>query len=95
MNAIKRKYEDFKLQLMLKHCPEFEAKMPEDEPGIFQADAIVIHGWCGIYHDVVASKQVEGKKNAYITARWLALKAQWKRPEWFFNCGISYGVKKV
>jgi hypothetical protein len=84
-----------KLQMLLmrKYCPEFNARMPEDEPGIFEASAIVVSGSLGTHLDIVASKRVEGKKNAYITARWLALKAQWKRPSWLFDCGICYRVK--
>lgn len=81
------------LWLMRKYCPDFEAKMPEDELGTFQADAIITYGYWGDKFKVVASKVVEGKKNAYMTARWLALKAQWKRPTWLNDCGISYGVK--
>jgi hypothetical protein len=81
--------------LMKRHCPDYEKKMPEDEPGLWQADAIIVHGYWGTRQDVVASKQVEGKRQAYMTARWLALKAQWLRPMWLFNCGINYGIKKV
>lgn len=81
--------------LMRKYCPEFEAKMPEDKPGTYQADAIVIYGYWGHLSKVVASKTVEGYVNAYKTARWLALKAQFLRPTLLTNCGISYGVKKL
>jgi len=80
--------------LMRKYCPEFEAKMPiEDKPGMWRANAIIVSGYWGIYHNVVASKRVEGLRNAYLTARWLALKAQWKRP--LSSCGINYGVEKL
>jgi hypothetical protein len=83
------------LWLMNKYCPDFQAKMPEDEPGNWRATAIVVSGYFGHRHKVVAKKEVFGLRNAYITARWLALKAQWKRPEFFCNCGISYGVEKL
>lgn len=81
--------------LMNRYCPEFQAKMPEDEPGMWRASAIVVHGAWGIYHDVVAAKRVYGLRNAYLTARWLALKAQWKRPSFLSNSGINYGVEKL
>jgi hypothetical protein len=81
--------------IMLRYCPEFEAKMPEDEPGKFLAEAIITYGYWGHRSKVFSSKIVEGKRQAYITARWLALKAQWRRPTPFFDCGIYYGVVKA
>lgn len=88
-------FDDLKEKLMLKHCPDYLEKMPEDKPGTYQANAIVIYGYWGHLSKVVASKTVEGYVNAYKTSRWLALKAQWKRPTWLTDCGISYGIKEV
>lgn len=90
-----RLLEGLKLRLMIRYCPEFEARMPKDEPGDWYAEAIVAYGYWGNKYRVVASKKVAGLRQAYITARWLALKAQWLRPAWLFSCGINYGVRAV
>lgn len=82
--------------LMRRYCPDFESKMPADEPGRYRCSAIIIWGYWGHNWKVVASKEVDGLLNAYLTARWLALKAQFRRPTWFFyDCGINYGIKKL
>jgi hypothetical protein len=82
--------------LMKKYCPNYEAEMPkEDDDNTYFAEAIMVWGVFGHRSDVVATKRVKGLRQAYIEARWLALKAQWMRPNWLFNCGINYGVQKI
>ena len=81
--------------LMRKYCPEFEEKMPSDEPGTYQADAYVTWGYWGNHSAVVESRVVEGYRDAYLVARWMALKAQFWRPQWFMDTGIHYGVKAL
>jgi hypothetical protein len=81
-----------KCSIMLRYCPEYEKRMPKDKPGKFRAEVIISYGYWGNNTRVVASKEVNGFKNAYETARWLALKAQWFRPSWLFGCGVHYGI---
>jgi hypothetical protein len=80
---------------MIKKCPDYLEKMPVDKPVTYRAEAIVIYGYWGHKSAVVASKPIKGYLNAYKTARWLALKAQWFRPSWLTDCGISYRVKDI
>lgn len=81
--------------LMLRYCPDYMKNMPDDKPGRFCSEAIISTGYWGQRRCVVESREVSGFRNAYITARWLALKAQWKRPAWLFACGIHYGVRAI
>lgn len=86
----------FKLWLMKRYCPEYQEKMPtEDDDNHYEAVAYVVWGSLGQCQREVACKRVVGLRNAYIEARWLALKAHFVRPGWLFDCGISYGVRKV
>ena len=65
----------------------------EDDNLEYSAEAIVV---TEIRHrrlyNIVESKKVIGYRQAYIEARWLALKAQWKR---LMDCGINYGIKEI
>lgn len=79
--------------LMIRYCPDYLEKMPEDEPGQFYARAIITTGYWGNKRHIVAEEEVQGQLLAYKTARWLALKAQWRYPEWLYRCGIHYGVQ--
>jgi hypothetical protein len=83
------------LWLMRRYCPKFDEGMPkEDDHELWVAEAIVVFGYWGTPRRVVAAKEVRGYQQAYRTARWLALKADWLRPEWLFHCGIMYGVRE-
>lgn len=81
--------------LMKRYCPDFEKDMPEDESGYWEAKVIVGEGYWKNRYKTVALKIVEGRLDAYLTARWLALKTQWKRPGFIYSCDIYYGVKKL
>lgn len=84
-----------KIWLMRRYCPDYEKSMPADEPGVWHAAAIIVWGYWGNKVKIVATKDVEGLREAYMTSRWLALKAQWRYPTWLYNCSIHYGVKKL
>ena len=88
-------FDNIRTWLMLRYCPDYVKNMPEDKPGDFYAEAIISYGYWGNKYRVVASKTVSGYRQAYKTARWLALKAQWYRPTPLFSCGIHYGIKPV
>lgn len=81
--------------LMRRYCPGYKENMPVDAPGRFCSEAVISYGYWGNKYRVVAEKEVNGLRQAYMTARWLALKAQWMRPELFFSCGIHYGVRPL
>lgn len=87
--------EKFKLWLMFRYCPDYEKNMPEDKPGMYCAEAVISTGYWGNHYRVVATKIVNGYKQAYIESRWLALVEQWRRPAWLFDCGVHYGVKRI
>lgn len=80
---------------MSRYCPEYWEKMPQNDGADYVAEAITISGYWGNRYKVVASKRVKGRRNAYIESRWLALKAQWKRPAWLFDCGILYSITRL
>ena len=87
--------DKIKERMMLRLCPEYLKRMPEDKPGAYVAEAIVSTGYWADNHYVVASKNVAGFLAAYKTARWMALKAQFRYPAWLYDCGIHYGVKEM
>lgn len=80
--------------LMSRYCPDYWEKMPQNDTKEYYALAIVVYGYWGDRSKEVARKKVRGLRNAYIEARWLALKAQWKRPLWLCNCGINYAIRE-
>lgn len=81
--------------LMRKYCPDFEAKMPEDAPGRYEVAAIIRGGYWGFYWKQINTEIVEGRRHAYLRARWLALKAQFWRPQWLEDTGINYWIKEL
>jgi nucleoside phosphorylase len=82
--------------LMTKYCPKYVESMPIENDNLsYQCEAIILYGYWGHKEKIVYTKVAIGKINAYKTARWLALKAQFYRPKFFFDCGINYGYYKV
>lgn len=85
----------FQQWLMFRYCPSYMENMPNDKPGRYRSEAIISYGYWGNKYRVVEAKEVSGLRQAYMTARWFALKAQWKRPAWLCSCDIHYGVKPL
>jgi hypothetical protein len=82
--------------LMLKYCPKYESKRPMDyDLKEYDAEVILIWGYWGHKSAVIDCKRVVGLQKAYTTVRWMALKADWKNPEWLFTCGIDYRLREV
>lgn len=70
-------------------CPRFIADMPEDKPGMWVACAIKV-SHRGRLEDEL--RHVQGLRNAYTTARWLALKLDWRlHPE----LGVEWAVREL
>jgi hypothetical protein len=87
---------NIKEYLMIKYCPNYLDEIPTtDDNKEYDAHAIVVYGYWGHKHKIVSTKRVTGIINAYKTARWLALKAQFYRPSFLFDCGINYAVRLV
>jgi hypothetical protein len=59
---------------------------------VYEASAILIHGYWGTRHTKVARRTVRGRKRAYRTARWLAIRACFRYPAWMYNVGIAYRI---
>lgn len=78
-----------KTLLMWILCPRYFADMPKDEPGTWVACSISIH-YFG-HREEREIREVEGLRAAYKTARWLALKLDWKlSPSW----GVDWAIRK-
>lgn len=74
--------------LCRRFCPRYAEDMPVDKPGLWVA--------CSLKRNYVSAVEiecveVEGLRNAYEVARWLALKLDFKTPQEF---GISWAVRK-
>ena len=85
-----------KLWLMGKFCPSFYFNVPfYDDKILYLVETILIHGYWGHKRTVVYSRHIIGAKSAYLEARWLALKADFRYPNWLYNCGVHYGIKEI
>lgn len=74
-------------------CPNYFADMPrEDKPGEWLACAIIDSPFRN--GGEVETRKVSGLLNAYKTARWIALKADWRTLRNSDHYGIKWGVRE-
>ena len=79
---------------MERYCPKFYFDMPHCETNkIYIVKSIMIYGYWGNKHKTINVKQITGLRNAYLEARWLGLIADFRYPDWLYNCGINYSIK--
>jgi hypothetical protein len=70
-------------------CPRFHEDMPEDKGGMWVACSLKV-SFCGrSERDTV---EVEGLRNAYEVARWLALKLDWRLHP---TLGVDWAVREL
>ena len=82
--------------LCSKYCPSYFHKTPcYDDDIPYEIDIFVNHGYFGNKTTVIKSLIVAGIKQAYFVARWEALKADWRYPDWLYDCGINYGIREA
>jgi hypothetical protein len=76
-----------KLLLLMLCVPDFLRDMPPRQAGVFIAETSSVSPW---FRWVRYSKKVNGRRRAYIRARWEALKVDWitSSPE----CGVTWSV---
>lgn len=81
----------FKRALMHLMCPEYSKAMPRDEPGVWVAVALKFTEFNPQGREV-EKKLVVGLREAYRTARWLALMQDLSMPH--PEVGIKWGVRR-
>lgn len=77
--------------IMALFCPRFFKDMPKNKSGYYFAEAIST----SIFRAprIVYSERVKGFRKAYLKARWMALKLDWKIP--WEEIWIEYVIRKA
>ncbi len=79
----------WQLWLCRRMCPNFETDMPaNDESGTWVACSLKVNF---VGRREVEVREVEGLRNAYEVARWLALKLDWDAHS---SLGVDWAVRR-
>lgn len=90
------KFNGLKLYLMNKYCPMLWMSYPSfDNDKQYAASSAMLYGYFGHRTCTIKSKKIKGIKQAYLTARWLALVADFRYPSWLYDCGIRYEIQEI